>query len=72
MAGMPKLLDWCDEASVAHWTQESSAMPSWPEAYERMIKQGRPSKVRRPSPAHLAHNLPPPRPGVFTREFVGQ
>ena len=25
---MPKLLDWCDEASVAGWEQEDSALPA--------------------------------------------
>ena len=26
---MPKLLDWCDEASVVHWHQEDPALPDW-------------------------------------------
>jgi heme-degrading monooxygenase HmoA len=30
---MPKLLDWCDEASVVHWLQESPELPDWQEAY---------------------------------------
>jgi len=59
---MPKLLDWCDEAAVVHWTQESRELPSWQEAYQRMMKGGRPSKVRHPSAAHTAHKLPAPRP----------
>lgn len=71
LAAMPKLLDWCDEASVVHWTHDSRDLPSWQEAYERMIKEGRPSKVRHPSAAHLELNFPAPRPGVLTREFVG-
>jgi len=61
-AAMPKLLDWCDEAALVHWTQESRELPSWQQAYERMIKEGRPSKVRHPSAAHTAHQFPPPRP----------
>jgi hypothetical protein len=60
---MPSLLDWCDEASVAHWTQETRELPSWQDAHERLIKEGRPSKVKHPSPAHLSHQLPAPRPG---------
>ena len=24
---MPKLMKWCDEASVAHWEQEGDALP---------------------------------------------
>ncbi|HTR48329.1 MAG TPA: DUF3291 domain-containing protein [Verrucomicrobiae bacterium] len=59
---MPKLLDWCDEAALAHWTQESRELPSWQEAHERLVREGRPSKVRHPSPAHAAYQIPPPRP----------
>jgi hypothetical protein len=57
---MRKLLEWCDEASLVHWTQPDPALPSWPEAHRRLIAEGRPSKVNHPSPAHTAHNLPPP------------
>jgi Domain of unknown function (DUF3291) len=57
---MRKLLEWCDEASLVHWTQPNPEVPSWPEAHRRLIAEGRPSKVNHPSPAHTAHNLPPP------------
>ena len=46
---MPKLLEWCDEASVAQWQGEMSK--DWDEIRERMIGEGRMSKVRNPSPA---------------------
>lgn len=72
LAAMPKLLEWCDEASVVHWTQDSRELPSWQETYERMIKQGRPSKVRHPSPSHSTLDFPPPRPGLLTKHFVGR
>ena len=55
---MPKLLEWCDEASVVHWNQESPALPDWREAYRRMVEEGRPSKVNHPSPAHRACEIP--------------
>jgi hypothetical protein len=57
---MRKLLDWCDEASVAHWTEDSGELPSWDEAHRRLEKEGRASKVRHPSSAHTAHKFPPP------------
>jgi hypothetical protein len=58
---MAKLLDWCDEASVVHWTQESGSLPDWHEAHRRMVAEGRQSKVNHPSPAHEAYQIPPPK-----------
>jgi Domain of unknown function (DUF3291) len=58
---MPKLLEWCDEAAVAHWLQESSGLPDWREAHRRMVAEGRRSKVRHPSHAHEAFEIPPPK-----------
>ena len=49
---MPKLAEWCDEASVAHWETAEARLPDWCEAEERMRREGRPSKVRRPSAEH--------------------
>jgi hypothetical protein len=62
---MGKLLNWCDEASVAHWTQDSADVPGWPEAWNRMVTAGRASKVNHPSEAHLAFRVPEPRPGRY-------
>lgn len=58
---MPKLLEWCDEASVLHWFQDSEQVPSWNEAHQRMQSQGRRSKVNHPSEAHLAYQIPFPQ-----------
>ncbi|MCI0422912.1 MAG: hypothetical protein L0387_37095 [Acidobacteria bacterium] len=58
---MPKLLDWCDEASLVHWSQETAELPDWRQAYRQIVEQGRPSKVRYPSPAHIAQQIPEPR-----------
>src|SRR4051812_19235423 len=52
---MRKLLDWCDEASLVHWTQDAADLAPWDEAHRRLEKDGRPSKVNHPSPAHSAH-----------------
>jgi heme-degrading monooxygenase HmoA len=58
---MPKLLDWCDEASVVHWERAEEALPSWVEADVRMRKNGRASKVMKPSSDHLSLTYRAPR-----------
>lgn len=49
---MPKLMHWCDEASVVHWDQRGDALPDYSEAARRMRSEGRPSKLHRPSAHH--------------------
>jgi hypothetical protein len=58
---MPKLLEWCDEAAIAHWTQDSASEPTWPEAYSQLLKIGRRSKVHRPSTAQREFQIPAPQ-----------
>ena len=50
---IPKLSKWCDEASVAHWTQDSGAMPEWSVATHALVETGRLLRVVRPSDAHM-------------------
>jgi hypothetical protein len=59
-AVMPKILDWCDEASVTHWQQDSGNPPDWPTAETKMRTEGRMSRVRNPSPAHRRGETLPP------------
>lgn len=58
---MKRLMDWCDEASVARWTQQSAELPDWREAHRRMQAEGRRSKVRFPSDAHTRFEIPAPK-----------
>lgn len=58
---MPHLMNWCDEAAVAHWNQEGSALPTWKEADRRMRADGRASKVRKPSSRHANLTYREPR-----------
>ena len=48
-AVMPKLIDWCDEASLVDWPRDT--LPEWTEAEAQMRSAGRLSRVRHPSPA---------------------
>jgi len=58
---MDRLLDWCDEAAVVHWIQESDREPDWQEAFQRLQQEGRRSKVNHPSAAHEKYLIPKPR-----------
>lgn len=58
---MPRLQEWCDEASVIHWSDDGMELPSWKEGCERMRNHGRPSRVRQPSPRHASLGFPDPR-----------
>ena len=58
---MPKLMHWCDQASVAHWTSASDAVPDWVEADRHMRSAGRPSKVRHPASGHQDLTYAAPR-----------
>jgi len=60
---MRKLMDWCDEAAVVHWNQDSIELPTWEAAHERLQRDGRPSKVYHPSRAQAAYEFPAPAPG---------
>jgi hypothetical protein len=58
---MPHLLEWCDEASVARWTQDIAQKPTWEEVYQRMQREGRTSRVKHPSQAHRRFEFPAPK-----------
>lgn len=57
---MRKLLNWCDEAALVHWSQDDDELPSWGEAHRRMLRGGRPSKVNHPSDEQKAFRIDEP------------
>jgi hypothetical protein len=58
---MPALVESCDEAAYTHWTSEGPSVPTWPEAYERLLNEGKLSRVNHPSADHVARRFPQPR-----------
>jgi hypothetical protein len=67
---MPKLMDICDEASVARWTQDDLTPPPWDEVHRRMQCEGRTSKVNHPSVAQTAFQIPPPQLKPFSEIII--
>jgi heme-degrading monooxygenase HmoA len=53
---MPKLQNWCSEASLTHWEQDDATMPTWDEGERHLATEGRVSHVKHPSPAQAAGN----------------
>jgi hypothetical protein len=64
---MPKLLNWCDEAALVHWTQESAEIPEWRQAEKYMSEKGRLSKVNHPSALQTSQQIPAPQPSRIAR-----
>jgi Domain of unknown function (DUF3291) len=61
---MRRLLEWCDEAALVHWMQESEREPDWLDAHRRLLQEGRRSKVNHPSPGHENYLIPTPTVGT--------
>ena len=57
---MPKLSEWCDEATYIHWEQESDSVPDLKSAYDRLVSGGVISRVKHPSTDHVARTFPVP------------
>ena len=66
---MQKLPTWCSEATYVHWVQEDATLPSWPAVHEKMLTEGKISKVRNPTERHLVKDFPPPQRTKTERPF---
>jgi hypothetical protein len=56
---MQKLPDWCDEAAYMHWMQEETVLPDWNTIHEKIVSEGKLTKVRKPSKRQESKNYPP-------------
>jgi hypothetical protein len=61
---MARLPEWCDEAALVHWVQDTNEPPSWAEAHRRLQSEGRRSSVSHPSEAQRRFEIPEPRRGA--------
>ena len=71
---MPQLLDWCDEAAVVHWIQQSAEIPMWPEAHQHMLEKGKLHPFRRRSrfqPLNPAGSRKPSNPRARFKPDTG-
>lgn len=57
---MRKLPSWCDEASYTHWQQDQPDIPDWSFMHAHLIREGRVTKVKFPSPRQVTKSYPPP------------
>jgi hypothetical protein len=58
---MSRLPKWCDEAAYAHWSPQDDTIPEWTEAHQRLVAEGRLSRVDHPAPSHTDRQFPSPR-----------
>lgn len=55
------LPEWCNEAAYGHWAQTGDPIPTWEEAYERLVAEGRLSRVAHPTQEHSERKFAKPR-----------
>jgi hypothetical protein len=56
---MRLLSEICNEASVARWQQADTQLPTWEEAHQQMLINGKLSKVKHPSALQVAGRTAP-------------
>lgn len=59
---MGRVMLWCDESSVVHWTEDVDELPTWQIAHRRLSEQGRhfPPPRAAAGPAPLSAPFPAP------------
>jgi hypothetical protein len=69
-AAMPKLFEWCDEATYVHWLQENDAPPDLKTAYNRLVAEGVVSRVKHPSGNHATRAFQVPKEQAFSKRAL--
>jgi len=57
---MPKLAEWCDEATYVHWVQPGDTPPTLAEGAERLIREGVVTRLKHPSANHASRSFAMP------------
>jgi hypothetical protein len=55
---MARVPEWCDEAALVRWGQDTEEPPSWTEAHRRLKQERRRSRVSHPSEASAGSRSP--------------
>ncbi len=55
---MQKLPDWCNEAAYIHWLQEDNTLPDWKTIHQKMIVEGKLTKLSHPSKRQISKDYP--------------
>jgi heme-degrading monooxygenase HmoA len=67
---MQMLPRWCSEAAYAHWLQDNDVLPAPAVLHEKIITQGKLTKVRYPSVRQQLMAYPPVRWVKLSRPLV--
>ena len=62
---MPKLAEWCDEATYVHWVQPGDTPPTLAEGAERLIREGVVTRLKHPSANHASRSFAMPAKKPF-------
>ena len=66
---MQQLPFLCSEASYFHWNQPDTKFPDWVSASERLLMEGKLTKVRNPSPDQIINKFAPIKWKKLERNF---
>ena len=66
---MQKLPLWCSEASYFHWMQAEEILPAFKIAAEKLLKDGKLTKVRNPSTRQVSNSFPQIQWSKLERNF---